>query len=102
MSSKKSKKKHGKKQQFKYAAPVGAPASVVSSSQSTATPIASLSKATLASPVAVARVEVPGLHLIRHDVRRVLVLAGSFVAIELMLWYLFGHTPLGPTIYKLF
>ncbi len=97
MSSKKSKKKHGKKQQFKYAAPVGA----VQAAESVVAPAAPLPKASLATPTAAARTEVPGLSLIRHDVRRVLVLAGSFVALELGLWYLFGHTSLGSAVYRL-
>ena len=35
------------------------------------------------------------------DLRRILVLGASLVLAEVLLWYLFGHTGLGSTIYNL-
>jgi hypothetical protein len=95
MSSKKSKKKHSKKQQFKYAVPTVTPA------QSSPASVQMLSKASLAVSAPAVTTAIPGIDRIRRDVRRVLVLAASFVLLELVLWYLFSHTALGPAVYKL-
>jgi hypothetical protein len=35
------------------------------------------------------------------DLRRVATFAVALVAIELILWYVFGHTGVGPSVYKL-
>ena len=38
---------------------------------------------------------------VRGEVRRVLVLAGIIVGIEIVLWWLLDHTAIGPHVYNL-
>lgn len=35
------------------------------------------------------------------DLRRTAILAGSLVIFQIVLWYLFTHTGLGPSVYNL-
>jgi len=37
---------------------------------------------------------------IKHDVGKVLILAGLFVAAEIVLWWVFTHTGLGSAVYN--
>ncbi len=43
---------------------------------------------------------VENLDLIRKDVRKVVVLAATFVLIQVLLWVLFEHTGLGSAVYS--
>lgn len=36
-----------------------------------------------------------------RDVKRILILAVGLVLLQLVLWYLFEHTGLGPAVYRL-
>jgi hypothetical protein len=93
-----SKKKHRKKQ-FK-ARSVTAPQAVTAPLAMPAAPVVPQAPAAVvATPQSTE--ETVRLRLIRRDIRRVAVLAGSFVALQLVLWYLFGHTSLGNSVYQL-
>jgi hypothetical protein len=35
------------------------------------------------------------------DLRRVAIFAVALIALELVLWFVFGHTGVGPSVYKL-
>jgi hypothetical protein len=86
-----SKKKHRKKQ-FKPHRP----------SAPQATPAAVSQPSAVVAPVPTTpNITVPHLALIRHDVRRVVVLATGFVMLQALLWYLFTHTGVGNTVYGL-
>ncbi len=88
-----SKKKHRKKQfKAQQPKPQSAPQATVQVEAPTAAVI---------TPTPQATAEVAHLSLINRDVRRVMVLAASFVGVEIILWYLFGHTGLGSAVYNL-
>lgn len=87
-----SKKKHRKKN-FKPKASTAEPRQ---------TPVTALpSEAVIAAIPAPATPDMPQLQLIRHDVRRVVVIAGVFVLLQVILWYLFNNTGLGAAVYRL-
>lgn len=88
----KKKKSHKKHQQFKYATPTAPSVGGEPKRSEAATnkPAASRSYS----------YEVASLPLIKKDLRKVIILAGSFVVLQLILWFLFDHTGLGPSIYR--
>ena len=95
MSKKKSRKKH----QFKY---TSSQAGVVSApevgsgepvNRAVAIPRKSQANAALAG--------VDNFDYVAGDVKRVAMLAAGFITLQVFLWYLFGHTTLGSTIYGL-
>ena len=88
------KKNQGKKHRFKYAASSEVASLSVSSS------------ATISSPVAQKRVvastaNIRDFSYVSEDLRRIAVWAGSLVALEVVLWYVFGHTGVGNSVYQL-
>lgn len=90
------KKKSQKKHQFKYAEAKSATASPAQSSANLSAPTSSA-----AAKQTSLGYQVANLELIKGDVRKVLVLAGSFVLLQLVLWFVFGHTSLGSGVYHL-
>lgn len=90
------KKKSHKKQSFKYAEPVKASDTVAPRTA----PTKSVVKDTTAPVTSAAlSAEYPFL---RGDMIRLAAIAGSLIALELGLWYAFGHTGLGDTVYNLY
>ena len=88
--AKKKSSKANRKHQFKYAAPattVAAPGAKVVSAPSAA---ASVGAATQRD-----------FSYVLVDLRRTAILGGSLVVFQLILWYLFNHTGLGPSVYNL-
>jgi hypothetical protein len=96
------KKKHSnKKHRFKYAEPSTLAA------QAPAVPSPAVNQAETQAPkpatsVAQAGTVTRDFSYVRGDLRRIAVLGGSLIALELILWYLFGHTSVGPSVYNLF
>jgi hypothetical protein len=75
-----------RKHQFKYAAP---PATVAGSSAK-----ASFSTSTNAG-------NERDFSYVLVDLRRIALLGGGLVILQLVLWYIFNHTGLGPATYNL-
>lgn len=90
MAKKKSRKKH----QFKYAEPTSA---------ATATPKPAVTSSATSARMATGglQYQVNNLDLIKGDIRKVAILATSFVLLQLVLWFVFNHTGLGPAVYHL-
>ncbi len=89
------KKKNHRKHQFQSSAPKAVnPAAFEQSGSSSVPSQRPKSSAAVATDVA-------NIQLVKQDVRRVLVLAVGFFTLQLILWYLFNHTPLGPWTYNL-
>ena len=90
------KKKQTKKHNFKYAAPATGVTTAVP------TPVG-----TIAGEAVIAPKRAPGVvagrnfAYVGHDLRRVGLLGGGLVAVELILWWAFGHTGLGNAVYNL-
>lgn len=41
------------------------------------------------------------LSYVKRDLKRVLLVTGGLIALELICWYLLNHTAVGPAVYKL-
>lgn len=96
------KKKKSKKHNFTYGKPGRSAKPVAPFAKTQAEPAPSKQTAVSpGTPTSVASYEVAHLPEIKSDVGRVLVLAVCFVAAQIVLWYLFEHTGLGPHIYNL-
>src|SRR5437660_1299420 len=99
MSPMAKKKSQGKKHKFKYAEPTG-----VSATQEAAPVSAPATKPTLAAAQTRARVQAVAAASSRDfsyvgaDVKRIGILAVALFGVEVLLWYLFGHTGLGSAI----
>lgn len=94
------KKKQGKKHKFKYASPVmpGQSAPEVSSTPNSGggkRAVAGLSRS-YGYQASLGR----DFSYVSVDLRRIGVLAVSLIALELVIWYLFGHTGLGNWVYQ--
>ena len=86
------KKKHqSKKHTFKYAEPGISPVAIDSSQLNSAP------KGLVTTSGVVGR----DFSYVASDLRRILVIGGSLVLAEFVLWYLFGHTSLGTHVYDL-
>jgi hypothetical protein len=99
------KKSQNKKHKFKYAEPTssvisaGAPATQPNEA---ATTQPSRVIAPAGRPVrVVAALDTRDFSYVGQDLRRVGVMAGSLLALEVILWYLFGHSGLGSAVYNL-
>ena len=91
------KKKSQKKHQFKVSNPV---------TNSAITPVVESNNSSLANNIGVSsaktfQYEIDNLDLIKSDIRKVLVLAASFAIFQVLLWFLFGHTGVGNSVYHL-
>jgi hypothetical protein len=97
-----SKKKHRKKS-FKRSTSRSVLATVTAKSASAVSTVAPVAVPAATAIVAIEPTSEQDLRLVRikRDVRRALVLAGGFIVLQLVLWYVFGHTSLGSSIYKL-
>ena len=100
------KKSQNKKHKFKYAEPptgVNSPASAdkqgeaAGANQTNRVAVPSTRPYVKAGAVADTR----DFSYVGHDLRRIAILAGLLLALEIALWYLFGHTGLGNTVYNL-
>lgn len=80
------KKTKNKKHSFKYAEPT-----LSASDRPVSQPVAGSRPA---SPVATTR----DFSYLPVDLRRLAIFASGLVVVELVLWYLFGHTSLGSTV----
>ena len=90
------KKKQTKKHKFKYAAPAtGMAPAALSPVDMTA------GEAVVAPQRAIGVVAGRNFAYVGHDLRRVGLLGGGLVAVELILWWAFGHTGLGNEVYNL-
>ena len=78
------KAKNSKRHQLKYAQPTGAPE-------------ASSERAIIAEAIASGR----DFSYVSKDIKRLSLLAGGLLAIEIILWYVMGHTGLGNAVYNL-
>jgi len=90
------KTKTSKKHRFKHTAPAGEAEATVS----TSAPVAAASERRLSMSqpmVAVGR----DFSYVQGDLRRVGLLAGSLVTLELLLWWVLGHTGVGSAVYNL-
>jgi hypothetical protein len=88
------KKNSNKKHKFKHAEQSPA---VESSGQATA-PV----KAAVTAPAGKAAASTErDFSYVAQDLRRIAVLAGSLIALELVLAYLVSHTDVGPAVYRL-
>jgi hypothetical protein len=98
------KKSQNKKHKFKYAEPtsgVGQASQVVQSSEVISTQL-NRSAAPQGRPARVQSLaDTRDFSYVGQDLRRIGVLAGSLLALEIALWYLFGHTGIGSTVYNL-
>jgi hypothetical protein len=92
------KSKTTKKHRLKYAQPA-TDSAVVSTPAAASAPASS----SMASPRPMSSAVATGrdFSFVAGDLRRLAVLAVSLVAVELVLWYLMGHTGLGQTLYNL-
>lgn len=86
------KKTSTKKHRFKYAQPTGL------SENSMSTPASSPTATGGHRPVAATIAPGEDYSYVGRDLRRLSVLAVSLLAIELIIWVLFGHTGLGDTV----
>ena len=91
--AKKKSLKTNRKHQLKYAAPSG---------------VASIDRPVKAANFGSVAAQSPAVvtterdfSYVGHDLRRILVLGGGLIFFLLILWYLFGHTGLGPAVYNL-
>ncbi len=101
MSAMAKKKSQNKKHKFKYAEPTGLMAGAGSKSQSVgAVPTGEVSTLKVARAGAVVS-SGRDFSYVGRDVRRIGIYAVSLVALEVLLWFLFGHTGLGATVYNL-
>ncbi len=82
--AKKKSSKTNRKHQFKYASPSTAASTAAVGSPAT-------------TPVASER----DYSYVGVDLRRIMWLGGSLVILQLVLWYIFTHTGIGPSIYNL-
>lgn len=97
------KKKNRKKHQFKYAAAkprtdtatAGMGATAASPGESRPTPDISKPASRPATQPA------SDLAYVKRDVRKTVYLSAGFVAFQLLLWYAFTSSPLGPMVYSL-
>jgi hypothetical protein len=90
------KKNQTKKHKFKYTEPTSG-----MTAQETASAPAPVggSVAPKGRPqVAVTAASTRDFSYVYSDLRRIFLMAGSLVALELVLWYLFGHTGLGDAV----
>lgn len=93
--SKPSKKKH----QLKQSAPVSK-AEVINEIVGPEKPAETR---TTKAPSAVMSLALPGhdLSYVKRDLKRVLLVTGGLIALELLCWYLLNHTPVGSAVYSL-
>lgn len=90
------KKHQGKKHKFKYAEPSGVTTGTVSTQAAAVTATSSERQAAVTAAIGARDFSYVG-----GDLRRVAILAVALVALEAVLWYLFGHTSVGDSVYKL-
>lgn len=95
------KKKSHRKHQFKHTAPAAHVAEKPTDLGPSIKPAAAPKLNTLKGSSTLEAEFGPGLSFVRHDLRKVGVLAAGFIAVELVLWYLLNHTGLGPAVYQL-
>lgn len=94
------KKKARKKHQFKHVRPAGPAASgVPAGARNSSAPAGTPPPASPARP-ALASAD-PAHAYVIGDVRRVVVMATGFVALQVALWYLLNSTELGERLYSL-
>lgn len=97
------KKNQGKKHKFKHVAPVGAGSSN-EVNQSASSP--SLSEQPRTSAPVARRVQNAAVASARDfsyvpkDLKRIAMFAACLVGLEVVLWYVFGHTSIGPAVYQ--
>lgn len=93
------KKKQGKKHKFKYATPVVPGQAAVISGPSLITG----QKSAVAGGRSMAAHVVPGrdFSYVAVDLRKILIIAACLVALEFIIWFLFAHTGLGPSVYQM-
>jgi ABC-type uncharacterized transport system permease subunit len=96
------KKKQTRKHRFKYATPEVGVEPVASGAtnvprETAARPVAPRSSS--ASSIVAANTR--DFSYVGHDLRRVAVLSVALVGLEVLLWYLFNHTALGPAVYQM-
>ena len=85
--AKKKSSKTNRKHQFKYATP----------STGTATP----GTKTTVSSAATTTVDERDYRYVGVDLRRIFWLGGSLIIFQFVLWYVFTHTGIGPSVYNL-
>jgi hypothetical protein len=86
--AKKKSSKANRKHQFKYASP-----------QTTATAV--VAKTSPAGGVATGTADERDFRYVGVDLRRIAWLGGSLILLQFVLWYIFTHTGVGPSIYNL-
>jgi hypothetical protein len=103
MSAMAKKKSQSKKHKFKYSEPTsgvrpdlekGVPEATISNAKV-------MAKAKQGRPAGAVVADTRDFSYVGADVRRIGVLAASLVALELVIWYLFGHTGLGNAVFNL-
>lgn len=86
--AKKKSLKTNRKHQLKYAAPTGEATAVVRPAKATV----------VGSAVATTERD---FSYVTHDLGRILMLGSGLIFFLVILWYLFGHTGLGSSVYNL-
>jgi hypothetical protein len=94
------KKKQSKKHKFKYSEPT---TELRPADSSLPTLKTGGNQTTVLRPPAgrMAAIQSRDFSYVLSDLKRIFVLGVSLVLAELLLWYLFGHTGLGSTVYNL-
>ena len=102
MSAMAKKTKTSKKHRFKYAEPSVSAAAAAAPVVAAPAPASKVPAAAAPALAEAATVAGRDFSYVGTDLRRVGVLAASLLALELVLWYLFGHTGVGNVVYNLF
>jgi hypothetical protein len=96
------KKKSHKRQQFKYSSQKAVSDATENNVTGMDKTNSQKSQYSMANRASQAMAGVEDFGYVRRDLRGLLTLAVACVALELVIWYVFGHTPLGTRAYSLF
>ncbi len=95
------KKNASKKHKFKHAEQSLPSQGAVEALNQASVAVATAKKPVLRSQTAVSQASLRDFSYVVTDVRRIAVFAVALVLLEVALWYLFSHTGVGSSIYKL-
>src|SRR6266403_3141305 len=97
------KKYQSKKHRFKHAENDTGHTDTIAGSQASVSdaPAEAAARVSRQRPVAApAQVSTRDFSYVSADLKRIVVMAAGLVALELVLWGLLGHTPLGDAVYR--
>ena len=96
------KKKSHKRQQFKYSSQTAASSATDSQTSGMDTTSSQKRQNSPVNRASQAMAGVEDFGYVRRDLKGLLTLAVACVVLELVIWYVFGHTTLGTRAYSLF